>query len=250
MKFLQDIFYTEDKTADRSLDIYLPDGDCRAVFLYLHGGGIEAGDKTHLQKEGSYLASRGYAFASINYRMYPQAKFPDFVYDAAAAIAWMKKNMMRLTGCDRLYVGGSSAGGYITMLLCFDVQYLAAFGLSNADIAGYFHDAGQPTAHFNVLKYAGEDARRVIVDARAPLYFIGLQKEYPPMRFVVSDHDMTARYEQTMLVLKTMEHFAYRHFDCVVMNGEHCAYLGKDTEDGGTVGAHLMENFLNQVENI
>ena len=62
-------------------------------------------------------------------------------------------------------------------------------------------DAGQPTAHFNVLKYADVDPRRIIVDETAPLYYVGLESEYPPMRFVVSDNDMTNRYEQTMTPL-------------------------------------------------
>ena len=66
------------------------------------------------------------------------------------------------------------------MMLCFDKRYLQSVGLSNDDIAGYWHDAGQPTSHFNVLKYSGKDSRRVIVDETAPLYFIGLEEKYLP----------------------------------------------------------------------
>ena len=77
------------------------------------------------------------------------------------------------------------------------------------DISGYVHDSGQPTAHFNVLKEKGMDFRRVIVDETAPLYFVGLEKEYPPMLFIVADQDMENRYEQTVLVLSTMDHFGY-----------------------------------------
>ena len=29
----------------RLLDLYLPEGDVKAVFIYFHGGGLEAGDK-------------------------------------------------------------------------------------------------------------------------------------------------------------------------------------------------------------
>ena len=250
MRILKDIYYTEEKDGARSLDVYLPDGECNAVFLYIHGGGIERGDKGDQYREGEYLSARGYAFISINYRMYPNAKFPEFIEDSAEAVAWAKKNMPSLCGCDKLYVGGSSAGGYISMMLCFDQRYLNAVGLSNADIAGYWHDAGQPTFHFNVLKSEGYDSRRVIVDEHAPLYFVGLEKEYPTMRFVVSDNDMFARYEQTMLLLKTLEHFGYKHFDHCVAHGGHCHYFGTFKEDGTTLASHMIEEFLDVADSI
>ena len=60
-----------------------------------------------------------------------------------------------------------------------------------------------------MLKYSGEDSRRVIVDESAPLYHIGTQKEHSPMRFIVSDNDMENRLEQTELVLSTLKHFEY-----------------------------------------
>ena len=250
MKILKDIYYSEEKIAEKSLDVYLPDGECKAVFLYIHGGGIEAGSKGDQHREGEYLAERGYAFVSINYRMYPGARFPEFIEDSAEAVAWAKKNMLSLCGCDKLYVGGSSAGGYISMMLCFDKRYLEAVGLSNSDIAGYWHDAGQPTFYFNVLKYEGYDPRRVIVDEHAPLYFVGLEKEYPPMRFVVSDNDMKGRFEQTMLMLGTLEHFGYSHFDHVVMNGGHCHYFRTFNEDDTTLASHMIEDFLANADSI
>ena len=250
MRILKDIYYTEEKDGARSLDVYLPDGECNAVFLYIHGGGIERGDKGDQHREGEYLSARGYAFISINYRMYPNAKFPEFIEDSASAVSWAKKNMPSLCGCDKLYVGGSSAGGYITMMLCFDQKYLKAVGMSNSDIAGYWHDAGQPTFHFNVLRNEGYDPRRVIVDEHAPLYFVGLEKEYPTMRFVVSDNDMTGRYEQTMLMLKTLEHFGYKHFDHCVAHGGHCHYFGLFKEDGTTLASHMIEKFLDVADSI
>ena len=95
------------------------------------------------------------------------------------------------------------------MMLCFDRRWLSAVGIDLSEISGYFHDAGQPTAHFNVLKYSGVDRRRVIVDETAPLYHIGVEESYPKMAFIVSDNDMKNRYEQTMLVLGTLRHFGY-----------------------------------------
>ncbi len=251
MKHLTDIYYTDAHIPAQSMDIHLPDTAPRATFLYMHGGGLTAGNKEGQAKIGAYLAENGYAFASINYRMFPAAHYPDFIEDAAAAVAYLKRNAAALGISDRLYVGGSSAGGYLSMMLCFDKQYLAAHGLSNADIAGYLHDAGQPTAHFNVLKYdRGLDSRRVIVDESAPLYHIGLMEAYPPMRFLISDNDMVGRYEQTMLLLRTLSHFGHTRFDHLLLQGRHCEYVGKCGEDGIPILAHLIEDFIENADKL
>ncbi len=251
MKHVTNVYYTDACIPEQSMDIHLPSGECRAVFLYMHGGGLENGKKEGQAKVGEYLAEKGYAFASINYRMYPTAAYPDFIEDAAAAVAYLKKNLQAIAGCDRLFVGGSSAGGYLSMMLCYDPKYLSRHGLSNADIAGYFHDAGQPTAHFHVLEYDRQlDSRRVIVDESAPLYHIGLLESYPPQRFIVSDNDMVGRYEQTMLLLRTLSHFGYSHYDHVLMHGRHCEYVGKIGEDGFPIVSHLIEDFMDNADHI
>jgi len=243
MKTVENILYA-DIDASEVLDVYLPDGDVLGVFVYFHGGGLEHGDKSVAGIFAPYLTERGVAVVSANYRMYPNADYPDYIEDAAKAVAWADKYMREELKCDKLFVGGSSAGGYLSMMLCFDQSYLKCEGLDNSSIAGYFHDAGQPTAHFNVLKYKGIDSRRIIVDETAPLYFMGVEEKYPPMRFIVSDNDMRNRYEQTMLVLSTLSHFGYEGFDHILMCGRHCEYCRKVGEDGVSVFGKMIYDFI------
>ena len=250
MQLLKDVYYSEERIPEKTLDIYLPDGETRAILFYMNGGGLENGKKEEPRQEGEYLAEKGYAFVSADYRMYPHAVYPDFINDAAEAVAFTKRKLRELTGCDKIYVGGSSAGAYLSMMLCFDKRYYAAVGLRPFDIAGYFHDAGQPTKHFKVLKNSGIDPRRVIVDETAPLYHVGTEESYPPMRFIVSDNDMTCRYEQTMLMMKTLSHFGFCRYDHRVMHGTHCHYLHTPEADGLSTAAHLMEDFLNEVDSL
>ena len=243
MKKIQDILYKDDDM-EKLLDVYLPDGETSAVFVYLHGGGILEGDKGCAEVFAPYLTSHGVALVSANYRMYPDAKYPDFIHDAADAVAWTNRYMRSTLECDKLYVGGSSAGGYISMMLCFDKQYLEGAGLDNSAIAGYFFDAGQPTAHFTVLKYRGIDPRRIIVDETAPIYHVGLLESYPPMHFIVSDDDIVNRYEQTMLMMRTLAHFGHTNYTHTVMHGTHCAYCGKTDENGDGVLGKLIYSFI------
>ena len=245
MKVIRDIPYAEGALSSE-LDVYMPDGEASAVFLYFHGGGLERGDKKSAERFADYLLERGIAVVSANYRMYPDAAYPDFIIDAALAVKWTKRFIAETYPEARLFVGGSSAGGYISMMLCFDVSYLGSVGLSNADIDGYFHDAGQPTAHFRVLKEREIDSRRIIIDESAPLYHIGAEPSYPRMRFIVSDNDMQNRYEQTMLTLSTMRHFGYSDFDYVLMHGRHCEYCGKREENGESVFGKMIYEFLTE----
>src|SRR5690606_28133160 len=145
----------------------------------------------------------------VDYRLYPNTKFPEYIIDAANALLWVIKNIKNYGNSKNIYVGGSSAGGYLSMMLCFDQSYLKNVGISNEQISGYLHDAGQPTVHLNILKERGIDSRRIIVDEAAPIYFVGLEKTYPKMMFVVSDNDVANRLEQTNLMVSTLNSFGY-----------------------------------------
>jgi len=249
MKLIKDIEYVADAVSGQKLDIYLPESDEFDVFVYIHGGGIEAGDKKECEKFGEYLADRGIALVGINYRMYPTASYPEFIKDSAAAVAWAKKNMSDYGKVRKFYVGGSSAGGYISMMLCFDKKWLAPYKVAPESIDGYIHDAGQPTAHFNVLREKGIDSRRVIIDETAPMYYFGTSEKITNMLFIVSDKDIQNRYEQTMLSISTLRHFKY-DMDKVklkVMNGTHCAYVGRIDEDGQPAFGKIVYEYINNL---
>ena len=116
------------------------------------------------------LVKKGVAVVSANYRMYSEAKYPEFINDSAAAIAWTMKNIKEYGEPLSFFIGGSSAGGYLSEMLCFDKKYLAQYGIDSDLINGYIHDAGQPIVHFNVLRARGIDSRRVIIDEAAPIF--------------------------------------------------------------------------------
>ena len=230
------------------IDLHLPESTDFDLFVYFHGGGLTSGSRKGVEVFAKTLAKRNIATASVEYRLYPNAKFPDFIKDGASAIRYLKDNVAKFGNVKRVFVGGSSAGGYISMMLCFDQRYLSAEGLSQKDIAGYIHDAGQPTSHFRVLEELGKDSGRVIIDETAPLYFVGTSKEYPPMAFIVSDNDIPCRYEQTMLIAKTMEYFG--HKDKVfleVMHGSHCEYVEKADDDGEGILGKVILKFIDKM---
>ena len=249
MKVIKDIFYTPEMRAAQSLDVYLPE-DCESfpTFVYFHGGGIRNGSKSGKTAMvlADWLTSHGVALVSAEYRLYPHAHYPDFIYDAAAAVAWAVKHMPEHGANGKVFVGGSSAGGYLSMMLCFCKKYLQLHKICPEELAGFVHDAGQPTAHFNVLAERGIDSRRVIVDESAPLWHIGIEADYAPMLFLVSDNDMKNRYEQTQLVISTLRHFGYDEskYECKLMHGSHCKHDVAMDENGESVFGKIICEFI------
>lgn len=249
MKVISDIFYGDINEKKQLLDIYLPEGECRATFLYFHGGGLEAGTRLDGKLLAEYLVPRGIAVVSAAYRMYPTAVYPDFVRDAATATAWVFKNAKEYGLSEKIFVGGSSAGGYLSMMLCFDKRWLAPYGIKPEQVAGYVHDAGQPTMHFNVLREKGLDPRRVIIDDTCALYHIGTAEKYSPMQFIVSDNDLPGRYEQTKLTLTTLKCFGYDMSKVFLteMHGNHCQYVGEVDEKGDSKLGKMVFEFIEKI---
>ena len=248
MKTVLDVCYN--KNTEQYLDVHLPESAGFSVMLYFHGGGLEAGDKAKAKAFFEYMVSHGIAVVSANYRMYPNAKYPDFLLDAADAVAWTFKNIGKYGEIKDIYIGGSSAGGYISQMLCFDKTWLSNHGIKPTDVSGFIHDAGQPTCHFNVLRERGIDIRRVIIDDSAPLYHIGVDEQYPPMLIIVSDNDMPNRYEQTMLLVSTMKHFGHSEkVKLEIIKGKHCAYVYALDQNGESVFGTMVTAFIKGMQN-
>lgn len=252
MKQFLNIPFVQRGEKDLFLDLHLPESEEFDLFIYLHGGGLEKGRKDGVPGTmlANYLPAHGIGLACLSYRKYPNAKYPDFVEDAAAGVHWLSNHIREYGNCRRIFVGGSSAGGYLSMMLCFDRRWYDACGEFPVPVAGYVHDAGQPTCHFNVLRERGIDTRRVIVDDSAPLYHIGNLPDYPPMLFTVSDNDIKNRYEQIGLVLSTLKHFKYDESKIFyrLFHGKHCASNKTADENGDGILAKVVGEFINSIK--
>ncbi len=230
MKELLDVVYDEKHADLCTLDMYLPDtGAPFPVMVYFHGGGIESGSKD-IPPEFKSLTSKGAAVVSAEYRMYPDAVFPEFIEDAAKAIAFVKQYGEANNLFSGFYVGGSSAGAYLAMMNYYDQRYLGRYDIIPDSIDGWMFDSGQTTVHFNVLRERGLDTRAVRIDEAAPIYFIDRDVDFSNqsrLLFIVAEDDMPNRLEQNKLMIKTMEHFNYNMSKVTYkfMAGcTHCSY--------------------------
>lgn len=125
------------------LDIYTPATvtDDTPVLVFLFGGGFSTGSKGQGRVIGQNYATAGTIVVTPNYRI--NTPFPDFVEDAAAAVAYAQKNLTTSTGDPRpLVMSGWSAGAYIGALVSYDQRYLEAKNVPPDAIAGFIGLAG------------------------------------------------------------------------------------------------------------
>jgi acetyl esterase/lipase len=98
------------------LNLFKPDGPQAGLVVYIHGGGWRGGEKEDCPILP--LVGAGYAVASVDYRLTPQAPFPANVHDIKGAIRFLRAEGSRW-GIDgkRIAIIGSSAGGHLAALV-------------------------------------------------------------------------------------------------------------------------------------
>ena len=125
-------------------DLYIPDGAQHApVIVFYYGGSWQSGSKADYRFLGQAFAEKGFITAVVDYRLYPEVKFPTFVEDGAKAFAYLHAHALELGGNPaRMYVAGHSAGAYIAMMVGGDPRYLAKAGGHRANVRGIIGIAG------------------------------------------------------------------------------------------------------------
>ena len=134
-----DIRYAEIEGVDPnllSLDLYVPnDAKGAPVMMWLHGGSWQVGDKGGTQGSPmrNFFLSKGWIFASINYRLTPEGRHPANAEDVASAIAWLHDNIAEFGGSpEALYLIGHSAGGHLAAIVTANGRFLKATSKSSA----------------------------------------------------------------------------------------------------------------------
>jgi acetyl esterase/lipase len=185
------------------LDVYYPTNTKNfKTVVWFHGGGLREGNK----EIPSELKNQNIAVIGVGYRLSPAAKCPAYIEDAAAAVAWVFKNIQKFGGdTSQIYVSGHSAGGYLTMMIGMDKRWLAKYNIDANRITGLIPFSGQAITHFTIRKERGIPGKQPIIDEYAPLYHV--RADVPPMTLITGDRELEllGRYEETAYLLRMMK---------------------------------------------
>ncbi|MEK6542566.1 MAG: alpha/beta hydrolase [Pseudomonadota bacterium] len=95
--------------------------------IFIHGGGWRLGDQSMVAAKPAWFRAHGWAFASIGYRLLPEASVETQAQDIAAAIVALRRDAAHLGfDPDRILLFGHSAGAHLAALLSTDDRLLGA----------------------------------------------------------------------------------------------------------------------------
>ena len=185
------------------LDVYVPENvDSFTTVVWFHGGGLTAGEKSIPER----LMNKKLGVVAVNYRLNPKVKSPAYIDDAAAAVAWVFKNISKYGGDPKkIVVSGHSAGGYLTCMIGLDKHYLSAYGIDANSIQKLVPFSGQMITHFEIRKERGIKDTTPVVDEFAPLFHV--RADASPLYLITGDREleMLGRYEENAYMCRMMK---------------------------------------------
>jgi acetyl esterase len=112
----KDVEYARPGGSPLLLDLHIPDGPGPfPAAILIHGGGFDQGSKsTNVRPLFEPLDQAGFAWFSIDYRLAPDAQFPQTIADVYSAIQWVKANAASYhVDASKITLIGESAGGLL-----------------------------------------------------------------------------------------------------------------------------------------
>ena len=194
----KDLVYAQRGDLALGLDLYLPGpagkpAPLAPLVILVHGGGWASGERANLAPLAARLAARGYAAATVSYRLSGQARYPAAIDDVRDAVRWLRGKAENF-GIDpaRVAIAGGSAGGQIASLVgMLEPQAIRAVvnidGLSDFTTPEARKHEDDPAKKPSAAEawFGGRYAEKTALWHEAsPITHAG--KDSPPVLFVVS----------------------------------------------------------------
>ncbi len=259
-RLFKDVAYVAGGHEMQRLDIYLPrDSGPHPLIVWVHGGAWRAGTKQDMPLGG--LIARGFAVASVDYRLSTVAPMPAQMHDIKAAIRFLRAHAAEYDlDAKRFAVAGGSAGGHLAALTgtsngnaelegklgahldqSSDVQAIVSFfGASNLQTI-----LGQSTEHglsvrvpaLQLLLGGQPDEKPALAKLASPVAHVNAH--VPPLLLIHGDADPQMPVEQSR-ELDAAYRKAGRPVQLVILQGS--VHGGKEFYDAERLA--LVEKFL------
>ncbi len=192
------VAYLPGSNPRQQLDVYQPTdpifaAEARPVVVFFYGGAWQQGSRSDYLFVAEALTQRGYVVVLPDYRLYPEVKYPEFLHDGAAAVAWAAGNADRYGGDpSRIFLMGHSAGAHIAAMLALDSKFLDAQKVSRTSIKGLIGLAGPydflPLTEPNVIALFASEPRLALTQ---PIHYVSTAtaKSTPPVLLLHGDDD-------------------------------------------------------------
>jgi acetyl esterase/lipase len=163
------------------------------VLVFFYGGSWQDGARDFYDFYGRSMAAQGFVVVIPDYRVTPKFRFPAFVEDGAAAVAWTHANIAKHGGNpDRISLSGHSAGAHIAAMVTLDKQWLAKAGAREGVVRSFVGLAGP----YDFLPFTTDTSKAAFAhepdpSITQPITFA--RKDAPPMLLLTGTADTTVK---------------------------------------------------------
>jgi arylformamidase len=164
------------------LDLFFADRPNAPAFLFIHGGYWQSRDKSDFSFVTPPFVQAGVTVAMAGYTLAPDATVTEIVREVRAAAAWLWREAPGLhIDRERIFAGGWSAGGHLTvMLLTTDWPAFGA-GLPRRVVQGGAALSGIYDLEPMRLCYLNDALHLDAAEARRMSPLFNLPKDGPPL---------------------------------------------------------------------
>jgi acetyl esterase/lipase len=157
---IADVPYATVGSKTLALDVHLPAaGTHPPLLVWVHGGAWRQGSKASAPLG---FVDRGFAVASLDFRLSTEAPFPAMAHDVKGAIRFLRANASRFGyRTDRIAIGGDSSGGHMAAL----VGVTAGVAALEGTVGGHLDQSSSVQA---ILDYYGATDLTTILDQSTP----------------------------------------------------------------------------------
>lgn len=214
-KTVVNIPYANTDNKSQQLDIIYPSVGKAPykVIMQFHGGGWSSGDKQSSTIAAiQYASQQGYAVVNVNYRLSGEAKWPAQLYDAKAAVRFIRANADKYDlDATKIVVWGNSAGAQLAQMLAAtnSKKEMEDFTMGNQDASSEVQgvvswygisditDLTKDTAK-SANQLMGFDVEKNKEKAKVASPIESVTKDFPPILLVHGTSDQAVSYEQSV----------------------------------------------------
>ena len=222
--------------------------------IVVHGGSWAGGDSKQLPELNSYLATKGYNVAAINYRLAPKYQTPAAIEDIRATIAYLKQHADELhIDTTKFVLLGRSAGAQIALLAAYTMHEPDLKGVIDfygpADMVWGYSKPSNPlimNSRKVMEEYVGGTYKQVPQKyfASSPLEFVSRQSV--PTLIIHGDNDVLVSPEHSRRLNLKLQQNGIKHYLLKLPWATH-GFDYNLNGPGGQLSTYAVQTFLNNV---
>ncbi|MEM1060908.1 MAG: alpha/beta hydrolase [Planctomycetota bacterium] len=223
VRIVRDVVFAERDEKTCRLDLYLPgeqNGSKPPVVVLIHGGGWKDGTRDRMHRACLWLSGRGFAAATIDYRLLGEAPYPAAADDCRAAVDWLIENAGDYDGYDpgRIAVWGTSAGAHLAALtaVTHDAVGAAVVIAGPVDLTTEFFQERSLDPESNVFRFLRgtyTELPAVYADASPALH---VDADSPPVFFITEQP-----FERAGRYLTNLDEYGIPYETMTLAGGRH-----------------------------